>query len=358
VRYFNGEVRLTVDDLPSPGFGMAWGHQRTYSNRLSSNADFGNGYNWLVDQWSHIVEFEDGSVEVLFNPLLAYWFDLVDGHYVARFGAKQTLTQVGDQLVLTFPDGELWTYFGFDDPTAPGQLASATSVGGVVMSLSYNSDGTVAHASRSSGATLEQYTYTYGDSGASAGRLTSVVLTRGGTNVTQASYAYYDGTGTFGNLGDLCTVQTPPNNMLCVRQNLYDGGNPGLDGLLTQTTDFVDTDSGNNRVITHGYDWRDRQTSVAGALSYFILRTFDNLDRVTQLNRMDTSASGAKLTQSTTAFDDIGRVYKTQVYEVISGTASNPQTSNNWYDLSGNLIKSLPAGSSAWVKMIYDGLAA
>src|ERR1017187_11026568 len=68
VRYFNGEVRLTVDDLPSPGFGMAWGHQRTYSNRLSSNADFGNGYNWLIDQWSHIVEFEDGSVEVLFNP--------------------------------------------------------------------------------------------------------------------------------------------------------------------------------------------------------------------------------------------------------------------------------------------------
>jgi hypothetical protein len=82
----------------------------------------------------------------------------------------------------------------------------------------------------------------------------------------------------------------------------------------------------------------------------------DNLDRVTMVNRMDTSASGTMLTQSTTAFDDIGRVFQTQVYEVVSGTLSNPQTSNMWYDLSGNLIKSQPAGSSAWVKMTYDGV--
>jgi hypothetical protein len=150
---------------------------------------------------------------------------------------------------------------------------------------------------------------------------------------------------------------TPPNNMLCVSQNQYDGGNPGLDGLLTQATALVDTESGNDRVVTLGYDWRDRQTSVAGALSFFILRTFDNLDRVYQVNRMDTSASGSMLTQSTTTFDDIGRVYQTAIYEVVSGTASNPQTSNMWYDLSGNLIKSQPAGSSAWVKMTYDGVS-
>ena len=85
VRFFNGEVRLSVDDLPSSGFGMPWGHQRTYSNRLSENADLGNGFNWLVDQWSFISELGGGSVEVIFNPLLAYWFDLVDGAYVARF---------------------------------------------------------------------------------------------------------------------------------------------------------------------------------------------------------------------------------------------------------------------------------
>jgi hypothetical protein len=291
VRYFNGEIRLTVDDLPSPGFGMAWGHQRTYSNQLSSNADFGNGYNWLVDQWSHIVEFEDSSVEVLFNPLLAYWFDLVDGEYVARFGAKQTLTQVYDAM---------------------GRGNMTTTPSGTIVRTVYD---------------LRD----------------QVIPTWVGTNDT-------DETDT-----DPSDSGTPPNNMLCVRQNQFDGGNPAGDGLLTQTTDWVDVD--NSRVMTFGYDWRDRQTSVAGALSYFILRTFDNLDRVTQLNRMDTSASGSMLTQSTTTFDDIGRVYQTAIYEVVSGTASNPQTSNNWYDLSGNLIKSQPAGSSAWVKMTYDGVS-
>ena len=41
----------------------------------------------------------------------------------------------------------------------------------------------------------------------------------------------------------------------------------------------------------------------------------------------------------------------------MSGAASNPQTGNTWYDLAGNVIKSQPAGSKAWVKMTYDGVS-
>ena len=37
-------------------------------------------------------------------------------------------------------------------------------------------------------------------------RLTSVVLTQGSANATQATYTYYDGSGAFGNLGDLWTA--------------------------------------------------------------------------------------------------------------------------------------------------------
>src|SRR5208337_3833520 len=120
VRYFNGEVRLMAEDLHSSGYGMEWGHKRTYSNRLSKNYDFGNGYNWLVDQWSYITNASNGWVEVVFNPFLSYWFQLVGGVYVPQFGAKQTLTHVGNRLVLTFPEGEVYTYRDFNDPLVPG----------------------------------------------------------------------------------------------------------------------------------------------------------------------------------------------------------------------------------------------
>jgi hypothetical protein len=209
VRYFNGELRLTADDLPSSGYGMSWGHQRTYSNRLSENTNFGNGYNWLVDQWSHVVDLGDGSVEVIFNTLLAYWFDLVDGQYVARFGAKQTLTQVGDDLVLTFPDGEVFTYLGLDDPIAPGMLSSAASAGGNVISLSYNTNGSVASAIRTDSTTVEEFQYQYfAYPNIRAGWLQQVTLLRNSAYVSRVTYDYWVGDVSFGSLGDLANVET------------------------------------------------------------------------------------------------------------------------------------------------------
>ena len=37
-----------VADLASGGFGTAWGHHRSFSNRLGVNQEFGNGYNWQI----------------------------------------------------------------------------------------------------------------------------------------------------------------------------------------------------------------------------------------------------------------------------------------------------------------------
>ena len=147
-----------------------------------------------------------------------------------------------------------------------------------------------------------------------------------------------------------------PNNMLCVTENLFDGGAPGLNGILTQETDHVDSVSGNDRVLMFGNDWRDRQISVVGALSYCILRTYDNLDHVIQLDRLDTSISGTLLARNTVNFDNMGRVYQAAFYQVVSGMASNPQTGNTWYDAVGNVLMSEPAGSNAWTKMTYDGV--
>ncbi len=92
VRYFNGEVQLAVADLAAGGFGRAWGHERVYSNRLSGDHDFGNGFNWLVRQWAYLSEDAAGAISVVRGTRQAVWFDLVDADYVARYGAKHTLT--------------------------------------------------------------------------------------------------------------------------------------------------------------------------------------------------------------------------------------------------------------------------
>src|SRR5208283_1285661 len=111
-----------------------------------------------------------------------------------------------------------------------------------------------------------------------------------------------------------------------------------------------------NRVMNFGYDWRDRQASITGAANYCIVRTYDTLNRVIQVTRNNTTVTGTLLAQSTIGFDDMGRVYQTAEYQVVSGVASNPQTSNTWFDLAGNVIKSKPAGSNGWTKMMYDGV--
>src|SRR5262245_13228689 len=33
IRYANGEIQMSVNDLPAPGYGLPWGHVRTYSNQ-------------------------------------------------------------------------------------------------------------------------------------------------------------------------------------------------------------------------------------------------------------------------------------------------------------------------------------
>src|ERR1044072_8412193 len=48
VRYGNGEVRLIVEDLVSNGFGVRWGHTRSYSNQLSTQDQGVNGNSWFV----------------------------------------------------------------------------------------------------------------------------------------------------------------------------------------------------------------------------------------------------------------------------------------------------------------------
>jgi len=150
----------------------------------------------------------------------------------------------------------------------------------------------------------------------------------------------------------------PYNNMVAVQIQQYDGGADGGDGNLTLQTLPADANSANDRVTTFAYDWRNRQVSIQGPLDFYQANTFDTLDRLTQVDRHDTNASGNLIGRVQTSYDDLGRVYQSTRYAVdpATGTVGNSLSDNTWFDAAGNVIKQLPAGSSAFAKFVYDNL--
>jgi hypothetical protein len=148
----------------------------------------------------------------------------------------------------------------------------------------------------------------------------------------------------------------PENNMVIVTGNEFDGGAAGGDGNLTQVTQYVDSTT--TRVTSMTYDFRDRKITTDGEVDYFQMLYYDNLDRVVETQRYDTTSSGNLILQSATNFDDRNRIYQTINYGVdpTTGDIGNALTDNTWFDESRNTIMSLPAGSSLYTKTTFDSL--
>ncbi|MBS0205278.1 MAG: RHS repeat-associated core domain-containing protein [Planctomycetes bacterium] len=148
----------------------------------------------------------------------------------------------------------------------------------------------------------------------------------------------------------------PANNMVQVTANEYDYGMAGGDGNLTQQTQYVDNST--TRVTAMTYDYRNRQLAIDGEIDYFAQTYYDNLNRIVKSERYDTTASGHLIARTVTNFDDLSRPYQTIQYEVdpATGTVGYGLTSNTWYDQTGHVIKSLPAGSSLFTKTTFDSL--
>ena len=144
--------------------------------------------------------------------------------------------------------------------------------------------------------------------------------------------------------------------MVLVTQYQYDGGAAFGDGNLTTLTQYADGDT--QRVTAYGYDLRDRRVSVDGEEDFFELRYYDNLGRVIQSDRYDTTAAGNLVARRQTLFDARGRVYQTLRYGVdpASGTLGPALAANSWYDAEGNRIKQQPAGAGGFIKTVYDGV--
>ncbi len=169
-----------------------------------------------------------------------------------------------------------------------------------------------------------------------------------GTNDARATDADPTGAGASG------------NNMVVVSAKQYDNGSAGGDGNLTRLTQFVDSNSANDRVTLFEFDFRNRQTTIDGEVDFYQVTTFDNLDRAVKIQRYDSVAppTGTLILQSETLYDDRGNFYQTKRYAVnpSTGTVGNVLVDNFWYDAAGNAIKELPAGSQRFTKSAFDGV--
>src|SRR5690349_20295276 len=67
IRYATGEIEIQATDLQAGGFGLPWGHTRSFANRLTEDTNAGQGYNWQVAEWPYVVPGDDGSVAVMGN---------------------------------------------------------------------------------------------------------------------------------------------------------------------------------------------------------------------------------------------------------------------------------------------------
>jgi RHS repeat-associated protein len=217
VRYGNGEIKLASDDLSVGGFGMSWGHRRVFSNRLEYTYNYGNGCNWIPQQWQHLVDvYSNGSeVVAVMSTEDSVWFDKVSSVYEPRHGAKDTLSidGVNHELLLHRTDGSTSTFYDFTQ-TLAGRLKKVTSPGGQTITATYDGDGLLAEFLRTfndgSTTTEESFVYAYiNDSmDPNDGNLESVLCRRrtgGGawSSVERCRYIYHSGTTDHGNATDL-----------------------------------------------------------------------------------------------------------------------------------------------------------
>jgi RHS repeat-associated protein len=229
IRYADGTIHLTQNDLESPGFGTPWGQARSWTNGAGyANTTFvGNG--WVDSQMPYLfAPNNSNNYTIIASGVDAYTFTSNGGN---QFFLQNTFTHNtgAQEFDLTDDTGKVLRFYDLSSSFPTAQQGSFKSItdqfGNVIQVTAHTSSGQIQEiqSSNTVGTTTitESYLYTYITSGVNTGLLSNVTLrrqTNGGawTNIRQASYAYYDGTQSYGNTGDLmtATIQDGSGNSL------------------------------------------------------------------------------------------------------------------------------------------------
>lgn len=122
VRYFNGEIRLSFEDLDSAGFGLPWGQTRSYTNQLPTDYEFGNGMNWINRQRPVLGEADGGNIFVVLGFRDVRFFAPAGGDtYTPMYGLCDTLLYDSGTDIFTYITvaGEMWVFNGLETPGRP-----------------------------------------------------------------------------------------------------------------------------------------------------------------------------------------------------------------------------------------------
>ena len=216
VNYSSGELAYQQSDVSGRGgFGVPWGHTRSFVSRLSENESVGQGYNWQVAQWPYLVLYNPASIAVMGQAQGTVWFNWNGTQYVPEFDVKMSLDlDTANQVYrLTKSNG---SYTEFDEHT--GTLVQTVDAAGNTLVVhgiaSNNFNLTDVRRTYTSGSDtiVEQWLYTYSSSMGDL-LLSSVTLrrqTNGGAweDVSQALYTYYGFGSPNGGPEDLETATT------------------------------------------------------------------------------------------------------------------------------------------------------
>jgi YD repeat-containing protein len=256
IHYADGIVELSFTDLPSDNSGLPTGLTRSWTN--GNNYSTGvNGSGMVFTQLPHLIQDAGGTLDAVANGTTLTYFDPDGfGGYNQRYygqlqfthdSLSQTFTETdprGDKIIYndfssSLPAAQRGTFSQFSDPNS-----------NTVTVTSWTSDGKPAETQYFYASVTQSYLFSYIASGTNAGLLSSVVLRHeiGSTwsTLRQVAYAYYDGTQTYGNTGDLefATVEDPSNNAL-------------------QTTYYRYYTSNTSTGYTHGLEYLFRADSYA-----------------------------------------------------------------------------------------------
>jgi len=174
-------------------------------------------------------------------------------------------------------------------------------------------------------------------------------------------------------------TNTAGSDLVKTQTFTFDSGGVG-DGNLTRVT-AIPGGGAADRKTDYTYDWRNRPVAVkmgVGSSESATLDTnrplsffdYDNLNQVVQLRQYDgdnvtltvtngvPAAPGGTLLRAkmTTSFDERGRVYRTQLFEIdpADGTEGRSLATDSWHDTRGNVIKVLSPGGLV-EKSAFDG---
>jgi hypothetical protein len=228
VRYADGTVNLTFQDLSSNGFGVPWGQTRTWTNNATYAASTLNGWGMFDVQQPFLARYGASQIVLFLNGHDARYFqDNGDGTYSEHFSGKEGLKFDGAHFILSDHKGTRLFFSAPVDTNHNGLLLSINDPYGGATTFTYSgTPSQLQSVTRTDAASGITETYGYGYV---SGFLASVTLSRSNTpgTIREVDYTYYGVNGinepNNGNLGDLrtATIRDGSGNILDVSYYRY-----------------------------------------------------------------------------------------------------------------------------------------